>query len=331
MNKQQLVDTLTLKLNEKKADFLADTRAAVCSYIEDQGSGCLTLIERRYQGDLVWSLSADPSYLARLVAFCREKPYDGHAIDSALTQPIAEIVARRFEALYEDSSDDIAETVLQFIMDDEVLSNALVDSVIASSAYAGAAVRNRAASMLLDQIQHFMHTSAGHTVMDVVGQSVATSVSKPIGVKIAALLVKALGTQLKVVIAKVIASGALKGIIGAAVKKFVVFAVAGVIVKAVAVKFGIGPLAAFMWILIPFVIAYLAYEVATFPAHLAEKVGDKVVDELSGRYTEVNADACDKIVASIIDTGIAVLVRPIADSPEVQGALREFMQDLGHA
>ncbi len=329
MNREALVRELTAQLGDKKPAFLADVRSSVSSYIEAQGSGCLTLIERRDRGDITWELAADPSYVARLVSFCRAKPHDGNAIDSALTPPIADLVSQKFQKLYDDSSDEIAESVLRFIMKDEVLSKSMVDTVIASSAYAASAVRNRLASTLLENIQQFLHTSAGHAVTTFVGKTVAATVSKPIGAKIAAMLVKALSTQLKVVIAKVIASGALKGVIATAVKKFVIFAVAGAIVKAVAAKFGISTMAAFMWILIPFIVAYIAYEVHTFPRHLAEKVSAKVVEELSGRYTEVNTEVCDRIVAQIVDTGIAVIMRPIADSAEVQAALGEFAKELG--
>lgn len=329
MDKQQLIDDLKSKLDDKKEEFLAEVHSEVASYIRRQGSGCLTLVERRSSRDVTWELAATPAYVKRLIAFCRERPYDGNQLDSALTRPVADRVAQQFESLYEDSSDGLAEAVLQFIMEDKVLSHSMADAVFASSAYAGSALRNRAASMLVDQIRHFMHTSAGHSITTFVGKSVAATVSKPIGMKMAALIIKSLSTQLKVVIAKVIASGALKGIIAAAVKKFVIFAVAGAVVKAIAAKFGISTMAAFAWVLIPVIAAYIIYEIHTFPRHLGEKVADQVVEELSERYGEVNQEACDKIISQIFDTGIAVIMRPIADSEEVQGLLKQFMEEAG--
>ena len=85
---------------------------------------------------------------------------------------------------------------------------------------------------------------------------------------------------------------------------------------------------AFTVVLIPVVVGYLIYELVTLPENLAEKVSCQIADDLSGKYAEVNAEVLENVIAQIIETGIAVIVRPVADSPEVQSAISEMLCEL---
>lgn len=328
MTRKELVEDLARKLGEKKPAFILDVRTSIAAYIKQQGKGCLALVEQKQYSRQRWELSADPGYVARLIAFCREKPYDGCPIDSALTKPVSDIVTEKFEKLYHESADEIASALMSFIVADKAMSKALTDALLDASKLGSDFVRNRAAIALLEQLQHFMHTAAGQSITSFLGKTVAAAVSKPIGMQIAASLAKALSVHLKAVIAKMIASGALKSAVGAVIKKYITFVIGGAIVKAVAAKFGISAAAAFAWVLIPLIIAYLAYEAYVFPDHLAEKVSVKVAEELSEKFEQMNAEVLNPFVTQALDTFIAVITHSAAEDSKLQDALAKFLSEL---
>lgn len=345
MDKQQLISDLTTKFDASREAFLSAVRGECSSFIAGQGSGCLTLIERknhfnfflwlispffdvqpRWQTNEVWTLSANPQYVLRLIAFCRGTTYDGNVIDSALTEPVVEIVTRRFEALYQSKDEDIAKAIITYVVQDKVLCRGLVEAVIGSAAvgHAAGAVKEKVAALIIDQLKEVMHTGAAKAVVATVGKSVAAIAAKPIGTQIALLLMKFIALNLKTVIAKVLASAAIKGMIAGAVKKFLMVAVGAAIVKAVAAKFGISAAAVWLWFLIPVIAAFLIYEIATFPRHLAEKVSDKVVEDLRGSYAKINDDVFERIVTEVVEAGMGVLVGDLGKRPEVQDAIQKL-------
>lgn len=76
MNKQQLVQELTSRLNAKKASVVSDVRFSVASYIEGQKRGCLTLVHRLIrcrQGSVV---RRTMGYVAPRVCFTSCRNYD---------------------------------------------------------------------------------------------------------------------------------------------------------------------------------------------------------------------------------------------------------------
>lgn len=327
MTKQELVKALAEQFQEQREEFIADVRKSIATYIEAQGSGCLALIELGGPKPVRWELSADPDYVGRLISFCRGKDHNGRKLDSALTEPVVELVTKKFEKLYSDNSDKISAGVLALIVNDANMSKAMVEAIVGSAGLATAAVRNKVALLLLDHLRVYIHSTAGKALLASLGKSIAASVSKPVGMKVAMLVAKLMATHLKVVLAKVLSTGALKMVIAAAVKKFLVVAVISAIAKGVAAKFGIGLGAAFMWVLLPLVAAYITYQIYTFPKELGEKVGEQVAKELSGQYRAVNEEVFDRVVAHILETGVHALVAPIAASAEVQDAIRDMMRE----
>lgn len=330
MDKEQLVAELVTRFEDKRANFLSDVRSAVAGYISQQGSGCLTLVERRSSGDATWALSANPQYVARLVPFCRGATYDGHVIDSALTEPVVGIVTRQFEMLYQSNDEDISRAIVAYILEDKVMSNALVEAVVGSAlvGHAASAVKQKVAALILDQLREILQTGSAKTVMATVGKSVAAMAAKPVGAKIAALLMKFIALNMKAIIAKVLASAALKGMIAGAVKKFLIVAIGAAVVKAIAAKFGISAAAVWLWFLLPLIAAFLIYEIATFPQHLAEKVSDRVAEDLRGSFTKINGDVFDRIVSEVLAVGVGAIAADLGRSKEVQDAISELIAEF---
>ena len=330
MDRQELIRNLEARFNADVATFLYDVRSAVSGYISGCGAGCLTLIERTSSGPSVWTLRADPQYAMRLVAFCRGKTYNGNALDSGLTEPVVGIVTRQFEMLYQSKDEEIARSIIDYVLSDQVLSKGLVSTIIGSAAahHATQAAKQKVAALLIEELRHLVHAGAGQTLLASVGHAVAAATAKPIAAKIAMLLMKAMTLHMKAIIAKVLASAAIKALIATAVKKVVFAAVAAVVIKTVAMKLGISAGAVWMWVLIPLIAALLYREVVTFPQHLGEKVADKVVEDLIGGFPQVNHDVLERLVDDVLGAGIGAIAMELGQSQEVQDAIEELLGSL---
>lgn len=331
MDKNQLVNDLTVKFNDKKDDFLIDVQSAVKGYISNQGAGCLTLVERKRNGGTErWALSAHPGYALRLIAFCRGKKYKGNEIDSGLTAPMIGIVTRQFEKLYETNDEEIAQAIMTYIIQDKVLSKSLIDTVINSTAAGkiSAEIKAKMAALILSQVKDALQVAIAKGSLVTVGKAVAAVASKPIAAKLAMMLVKFISLHLKAVIAKVLASAAIKTLIAAAVKKFLLAALVAALVKAIAAKFGISAGAAFLWVLIPVIVAYIAYEIVTFPGHLGDKVSERLGEDLSDKFTNINEDVFDRVVSEVLDNGLGAIIEQFAQSNEVQNMIGELAASL---
>jgi uncharacterized protein YacL len=184
------------------------------------------------------------------------------------------------------------------------------------------------AELIADQLQVLVQTNAGHAVHASTTKVIAVAVGAPITQTIAALLLKLLALHLKTVIVHVLASTAVKTMIAAAVKKFVVGALLAAIVKAVGAKLGITAASAFIWVLLPLIAAFIAYEVATFPAHLGESVSAKVAAELGDSFDEVNENVALKIIGQFAGTGLRELAAMLARDPAVQRSVGELVAGL---
>lgn len=331
MKKNQLIKDLTHRFENQKTDFLYDVKNSVSRYIAAQGANCLTIVEKNNANTVaVWNISPNPAYALRLIAFCRGKQYNGNNLDSGLTKPVINIVSKKFEQLYEKNDEKIAKAILEYMLQDEVIQKSLVDTIInsATSKQITDQVKSKAATLILSQIKEALQVALAKGSLLGVGKAVGAIAAKPIAAKIAALLVKFILLHLKTVIAKVLASAAIKTLIATAVKKFLLAALVGAIVKFIAAKFGISASAAFMWILIPVIVGYVAYEIWTFPKHLGEKVGDKIYDDLSDKYSQINEDVFTKIVTEVLDVGLTTILENIAQSDEVQNAIGDLIAEL---
>ena len=97
-------------------------------------------------------------------------------------------------------------------------------------------------------------------------------------------------------------------------------------VKAVTANFGISA-AGGLWFLLPLIAGFI-YEIVTFPQHLAEKVSDKVVEDLLGSYTKINSDVFERIVSEILGEGIGGIAADLSKSKEVQDAINDLVDAM---
>lgn len=308
------INNIVNQLGDKKHQFLDRIKRKIIEHISNKTpSNCLTFVTRRSDDNRISSVyepEASFTYAEVLIAFCREKSYGGKVLDSYLTDGIIDVVTKEFETFYSDNSDKIAEGISKIVIADRVLMTSMAATMINS--FSGTIpdyLRSKVSTLLALKMQEIMKQKAANTITHTVSKTsshlVSTTLSSPIAAKIGLIVVKFIMLNIKLITAKFLASAAFKAAIAGLVKKFVLAAIIGVIVKTIAAKFGISVGAAFAWVLIPLIAAYLYYEATHLPEHLADKVSEKISEKLSGDFKEMN-----KSIVSQIYNGLSVMPIP---------------------
>lgn len=326
MKPEDLVNDLANRFESKRADFVEGVRVAIHDHIASSGAQCLTLVD---ESGTRWELAASPSYIKRLVALCKGTKYSGETIDSGLTKPIVAVVTDKFSALYQKNDAEIAAAVLDFIKKDNRFAAELARTIVESAMPATSILKDRLTDVLLTHIHQFLGTSTGSTLSGTLGKTVGGTASGPIAAKIASLIITSFSTHLKVYLGKILATGAIKSTVGIAVKKFLIYAITAALVKAIAIKFGVVITAStVMWVIIPVIVAFIAYEVATFPKHLAKSVSNKLADDLAGKYRSINAEVFEKLAVTLLQEGTRVIAHEIGQDAELRSMLHKLDKSL---
>jgi hypothetical protein len=249
---------------------------------------------------------ASKEYASILIAFCRGQKYNGYPLDSAVTPVVMATVESTLlgffasEAVGQAVSDAIQKqfagvrpgqkTVAQELSDNAdwakkevatLLNYGTVDSIAMQIINLGA-----------DQIHEFLASSVGKQLVLAVTKMMATSAGKT-------FLIKAM----QMAIAKVMASVALKAAIISLLKKVGV----GILIKTAVGKALIAVLAVVglahipvFWVLIPLLLAFLAYEYNTFPKKLAAKLPQEVERIIRDQFDIVSDQAAREIFKGVL-------------------------------
>jgi hypothetical protein len=334
MQQHDSVRNLVELLGENKEAFLTSVNQTIRSYIERQGAECLTIIGRLPSGEIghTWKLAPNLEYCRCLMAFCQAKQFKGYALDSGLTDPVVELVAKEFESFYQDHNHQIANELTRALARNEAfvnsLTQALVDSVSGVSKNTASIVKQKASMLIADQLQNLLQTGAGEAITATTTKVIAGAIAAPLTASIAAMLLKLLAVHMKTIIIHILSSAAVKAIIATIVKKYVVAALVGGTVKAIAAKLGLSMAGAFAVVLLPLIVAFIAYEVWRFPAHLGKQVADKVMEELGANFAEINEGILLQIVGDLGKSGARELAKRLANEPEIQQSLDELLASL---
>ena len=346
MARQVVIDELLDKLGGDKAKFLSATESAVKNYIAGQGSGCLTVIGLDSEGNpaKTYPLSASTTYAGALIAFSRGKEYEYRKLDSGLTRPVSQIVVAEFEKLYGSNSEALSKALLQVLTEDATILDSIVQTVIdsrlsdmaigqARSFIAGRIteeVSHKACALIVEHMKLYAHGSAavGGQVSAVGKQAVSDVATASLAKTVALVIMKMIASGMGPLLAKILATAAFKTAIITALKKYIIAAVVATIVKAVAVKIGVSTTALFAWVLIPLIAAFLIREIYVFPAHLAEKVADKLRAELDSNFTSINTTILEKLFDGLGGMAAKNIAQDIARNPEVVASIDTLLNNL---
>ncbi len=319
---EKLKRDLSGRFASKKNQFLVQLEGDLKKRIEAKGKQNLVLIEKHPGGERTFPPSRSMAYCKRLIAFARQRKFEGNELDVALTAHVVGIVTEHFQVLYSDDEDEIAEAVTEAILKNDIAAKTLVETVIETSTTSRASeiVKQQIAELVLVQLRSALH---GASIKSILTGIAKYALAKPAGV----IVLKTLAVNLKVIVAKVLATASLKTLILASMKKFLVATVLGYIARVLAVKLGIATVVSKTGVLIPLVIAFIAWEIHRFSRKLGISVAKKVTQELDGHYEEIHADVIDRVVVEVFSTGIKTIARDLGRSAAFQNGLDDLLSE----
>lgn len=342
-NRDQLSE-IVAKMDSFKGDFIGSVRDEVYSYLKNVSSKrCLTILEIRDKGSIrQHKPQVTSTYLQVLWHFCRKELHNGHLLDSALTEPVIAIVAKRYQAVFDQNIDSFSKSLSRVVMKDAVFVKALSDTL--ATAWSGTLPSQLRSQMvkavtasMTNRLEEALHSNIGeaalHTIQAAATKGIATAVSTPIVTQMAIMMAHnlsvALGAQIKVIVTELLASGALKAIILSKIKVIVAATLLASLIHALAAKLtalGIagGPGLAVAFIAIPILAAFLAWQYEHLPDKLADTIPKKIIGELDGNYSEMNMTIVEKIYSQIIESGLSSILNGVIADTGFKNAMDEL-------
>lgn len=338
MNKATTIEEILSKLEDKKYSFLNEVEYAIKYKLEHTSiSDCLSVVIRYSDGSTgaTWyPKEVLDGYLPRFVAFIRKKKYNGNVVDSYLTDKVVDVVSNKFDSFYSNNSDLMAKPLLAALLSDAVFAQTLSTHIIETTNGAlPAALKAKLSTLLLQKLDSVLGgniiNTTSHVVTTLTMKVVATAAAVPITNTLALLLMKHFAVLMKGVVAKVLASAAMKSMIVTTVKKIAAAKLIGATITLFASKVGITSTGAIIgWIIAPLILAFITHEIVTLPKKLAEKVSKEVRNELSGHFTNLNNDVVSSIFTSLLTTGAASLAGEIAQDPEMKELIKQLTSKI---
>lgn len=329
----EVVDALA----SEKSDLIKDVRSDVRGYISSRTIWqCLSVVELNSSGEPIRThrpeLDRLHNYMPAFVCFLRRARYNGHALDSALSKPVADQVANRFSSFVEARSETISAAVVDRLVRSDAFVSKICEAIVQSSNSAvPAALRAKVTAALKGQVMSSLQTQlqsgSVQAMTTAIGKTVGAAVATPIGVKVSAMVLKAAVVKLQPIIIKILGSAAFKGALAAKIKAIIAATVLGSVVAALAAKLGISVAGAWMLILLPIVAGWLAYEAASFPEKLADKVSSSVASELSGSFDKTTRDALESVVSYAMSEGAGVITQAVVAELDVEAELSGLVAD----
>lgn len=327
------MDDTVHALNKRKTAFLNGIEVAVNNYIVSRGRQCIAVVEKDANGQVrcTWRCDLDDDlghFCKVLYKFTRRQQYKGHDLDSALTEPITNLVQDRYNEVYESESEAISSGMLTALATDDVKLKDFLDRIadIALSK-CSKRVKQHVVHMVADQIRESVQQGTLHTIGQQISHITATTASTQVAAVITHMLIKLLAANIGHIIAHLLAMGFIQKMLMLIAKKIIVGAVLSAILHFLAVQVGaaVGSTSV-MWILAPMLAAYIGYKVMTFPEKIGKEVSKSVRKELAENFESINRTMLEKIFARVFEGN--ELVNTIVQDEEFVDMLNGFGRKL---
>lgn len=320
------VQAIVNSLGNNKSSFLSDIKYDINSYISRRSvSECLTLVTRYSDGSsgAKWYPSEVlDGYTERFIAFLRNKTHNGHIIDSALTDPVVDIVSKKFEKFYSDNATLISKPLLESILSNHILVTQLANQIVdASRGAIPSYLRSQLTGSIIHYLEDNIHTNVVHLSAQAVQNIVATTTSYAVAIPVSATLLKYLAFSLKGVIAKLLATAATKTMLAGILKKIVAAKIIAAIIALVGSSISGSAIA---WVVAPLLAAYIAYEAYNLPSKLGDKVSEAVVNELSGEFDKINRNVASQLVQGFATSALATFAGDVAKDDAIKEMIRNL-------
>ncbi|KAH7183922.1 hypothetical protein BKA60DRAFT_549031 [Fusarium oxysporum] len=309
------------ELATQKVEFINHARSSVYNYVRQQ--------RRRDIGQIIEKDAYGPaqhrthhpgldSYLIVLGYFCAKKAYNGHGLDSVLTDPVVEVVCNCYSELLQKHSDELNAYLTQKILANEIVLQETLKIVMSNLSAKGLKISQAKLVRLIHDVMSQAVLHATHSKLGIViGQGVMAAAGSTAGQILAKMLVKATAHHVATITAHVMSNTMAAAAVKAAAKKVCVVTITAVIAKTLATKLGVTSAASTMsiagW---TFLGGYLTYKLIGLPEEMAEKVSNGVSDTLSGSYRP----CLEQILTSLTESA--------SDPKKIAGLITSEMMDL---
>lgn len=334
MNKESIIADIINGLGEGKEKFLTEVQNSINSMISNSSiSDCLAVTVRHTSSNTNWyPREILDGYLPRFIAFIRKKDYNGCVVDSYMTDKVVNIVISKFNEFYTKNSDIIAQPLLELLLTNRTIATTLSNHIIeATNGSLPSAIKSKLSVLLIHQLDSALGggliDSASHAVSGLTAKAVAAVAAIPISKSLMVVLMKHFAFLMKGVIAKVLASAAIKTMLATTVKKIVTVKIIGAAITLFASKVGLTTSSAIVgWIIAPLIIAFLAHEVMSLPRKMGEKVSNEVRAELSGKFSQMNRNVVTAIVESVLLSGVQAFAKEVAADPQIKALVENLVK-----
>ena len=308
------------RLGERKPDFLNGIQQAVHAHIANQGRRvCMSIVETNGHGEGYPrthilnsdSLSENATYADVFQCFIRKKRYHDHALDSALSEPVAGIIATRYGTVLESCSDDLRRYFLGRLVEDEVVRTSLAVHMATLLAKKGIkTARDNLTRMITHTIaqhtsihttvavQHRVTVTTQHTAAITAGTSTGAIVGSIVG----AVMIKAFAAHITVILPKILASETFRMLVMAATHKIVYVSATAAAANLLAAKAGAATASAILHALIgPVAIIYVVFKLKRLPYDLGKSIAEGVKKDLDGGFRSITEQVLDEMTKDVYD------------------------------
>lgn len=308
------IKAMTDALGKDKEEFLNCVESAINAHISAKSwQECLTIVQRYDDGRIrsTWEPKVSESYWNRMVAFLRGKHYNGWQLDSKLTDGVVDVVTKKFGEFYQDHAKDLSGPLTQRLLKDRVFSKQLANNIIdAAKGPLPDAIKKELSSRIVDVLEH---TDIGGHIMNVavvgITAAVNTVIAYAVSSSVVTIMLQHMAVFLKGAIVKVLATTAFKTMIVSVIKVIAKAKIIAFLVVIFGSLLGSVPLWA---VIAPLLLAFIAYQVASLPDKMGDKVSVAVRGELSGNFDKMNSDVVNEIMKSFTSDALKTLAEDIA-------------------
>jgi hypothetical protein len=236
------------------------------------------------------------AYISALWSFTRNQLYEGETLDSALSQPIAETVQ---SALQDFLGSEAAHTAIATAVGGGVggASQSILSAELTRVAkevfdQTGLSPKSVLEDLVVhtahDQAVNFLHSAAGKALLAALSKTLVTAVGKI-----------AVYSLVKAAAVKAVSSVAFKSLIVAVIKKIGLLTIAkAAVIKLLAIALPAVVVAKIpiFWVLLPLVVAFLAYEMHNMPGKLSKELPPQIGEKLQENWPEIAKATADHIL-----------------------------------
>ena len=240
------------------------------------------------------------------------------------------IVISTYDKFVQSHTKLIIKPLLEKALNNDIVINSIAQQAVKKwQGDLSYALKKVLISKLVERIEDAISTNIAHISSDAVSSAatkiITTAATLPISKTIIIILVKHLSITLKGVVAKILASAAVKTMLATMVKKFVAAKILVIVIGALGSKLAgisVG------WILAPLIIAFIAYEIHTLPTKMAKNISEAVEKELNGEFVRLNTNIASSIAREIGQTAINAFIADVINDVSMKDIVINIYQEI---